>query len=66
VRFPALFFAALFLPLPASGQDFDRNLRAQLETYLNMRPERQFQVEVAPDAPVFIPNSARENLRFGF
>jgi hypothetical protein len=58
--------ALLFLPLPVLAQDFDRDLRAQIEAYLKSRPERAFQVEVAPDAPVTIPDTARENLRFGF
>jgi hypothetical protein len=66
MRISAFVLAALLSPLPAGGQDFEHDLRAQIEAYTNSRPERAFQVEVPPDAPVPIPDSARENLRFGF
>jgi hypothetical protein len=56
----------LLSPLPVVGQDFERDLRAQIEAYTHSRPERAFQVEVPPGAPVVIPDSARKNLRFGF
>jgi hypothetical protein len=66
VRISVLVLAALLLPLPADGQDFEHDLLAQIEAYTNSRPERAFQVEVPPDAPVPIPDSARQNLRFDF
>jgi hypothetical protein len=66
MRFAAFVLAASLCSLPAAAQDFERNLGAQIEAYEGMRPERPFQVEVPPGAPVPIPDSARENLRFGF
>jgi hypothetical protein len=66
VRISVLVLAALLLPLPADGQDFEHDLLAQIEAYTNSRPERAFQVEVPPDAPVPIPDSARQTLRFDF
>jgi hypothetical protein len=66
MRISIFVLAALLAPLPAAGQDFEENLRAQIEAYTNSRPERAFQVEVARDAQVSIPDSARKNLRFDF
>jgi hypothetical protein len=66
MRISVFVLAALLSPLPAGGQDFEHDLRAQIEAYAKSRPERAFQVEVPPDAAVPIPDSARQSLRFGF
>lgn len=59
--------ALLFvLPLSAPAQTLDSDLRTQIETYLNKRPDRPFQVEVSPDTPVTIPDSALQNLQYSF
>jgi hypothetical protein len=45
---------------------FDRDIAQQIEIYINSRPERNFKVEVASDAPFPINDDARKNIRYEF
>lgn len=66
MRLFASVIVMLLSPILAAAQDLRGDLLTQIEAYMHAPPESSAHVLVPPEAPVLIPASARENVRFGF